>query len=252
MIGEVKKDIGLEEKLLSRDGSMDDVKNLISSNSKFEELLKFYEDFLSVCKGDVEEMDILQGPTTDIVLSPKNILAFLNATISFSSYSNYMKVTGKVITNLLQNSFDAGYNDFLLSNAAEDLEFLAVQLQGNSKNHLNLRLEGGVGQVFAGSAQYINVLASGGAAEYSCMRSSDCNFTFYQAVVPVEFASDAEDCIFELYGGFTGFDKKLTGLYFNPGVNSKDCKYIFNNEHIVNFVKEILEPENTVRLVDDY
>src|SRR3989344_7879657 len=86
-----------------------EVERKVEVKNRFGELCREYEEVLEArdYKGKIK--------TIDDILAPSEINAFLQTTIGFEQHPEYDLRTGMFISQLIQKSYDAGNNDFVLN-----------------------------------------------------------------------------------------------------------------------------------------
>ena len=119
----------------------------------FGELFREYEKYIGEKGKTQKNLEEITG-----VLTPEDINEFLQITRRFGEYQEYSERTGEFITKLIQNSYDAGNNNFELNtkklNRFFDLNMkvlnmliggLGRNLQGHPERILSLQIDGDVG-----------------------------------------------------------------------------------------------------------
>ncbi|HLD00250.1 MAG TPA: hypothetical protein VJC39_00730 [Candidatus Nanoarchaeia archaeon] len=117
-----------------------EVERKVEVKNRFGELCREYEEVLEAndYEGEIK--------TIDDILAPSEINAFLQMTIGFEQHQNYDWRTGYVISHLIQKSYDAGNNGFVLNTQkVKRLNNLGYKIQGTKKRKIELKIEGDVG-----------------------------------------------------------------------------------------------------------
>ncbi|MFH1637491.1 MAG: hypothetical protein ABIB71_03640 [Candidatus Woesearchaeota archaeon] len=127
-------------------------------------LLSRYEDAL---KGNIHPEEIYYA-CRPVLLNPEEINEFLQSTAKYAEEKEYHRVTGPFITQLIQNSHDAGNNKFTLNTKAltEDLNFLGDGLLGRGNGLLEIMVDGNVGHecfIWAKDIKRISISGDAGA-----------------------------------------------------------------------------------------
>ena len=121
------------------------------------QLLKKYEAFLDIdfYSNGSKMYQFVQGRhSIDYILAPTGINAFLQATIQYETYPRYADNTGLFISRLIQNSYNAGNNDFYLKPpVVKNIDYLGAHLQGTKRRNINLQIDGDVGNSYGLSAK---------------------------------------------------------------------------------------------------
>ncbi|MBI2669407.1 hypothetical protein HYX14_06210 [Candidatus Woesearchaeota archaeon] len=109
----------------------------------FSALLEKYKAFLDDrTYGDHHKKN---ADLTDI-LNPEHINAFLQSTVIHENHEKYKERTGLFLNSLLQNSYDAGHNDFQLNTkSTKPLDYLGAFLEGTKEKPIRLTITGNVG-----------------------------------------------------------------------------------------------------------
>ena len=120
----------------------EELKEIEVAEGRFQGLMGEYERFLDMECGD---LDNRLNKITDI-LTPTDINLFLQTTIRHEQHKNYDWATGHFISELIQNSYDAGHNDFTLSTTAlKRIHNLGSYLEGTKKRPLEITIKGNIG-----------------------------------------------------------------------------------------------------------
>lgn len=106
------------------------------------EILLDYVDSLNDCRTVLAFMREVKG-----VLTPEQINQFLQATTLFQDHVNYVDNTGVFVSKLIQNSCNAGYNDFVLNipRMNKKLNHLGSNLSGYYSDNLRITVNGNLG-----------------------------------------------------------------------------------------------------------
>ncbi len=99
---EIKKKQGIENLLDFKDKEVEIIKE-VSEESKFKALLESFKNSL---------LGEPIGEGYDVVLTPKQIEAFLKASSIFENEPHYFGVLEKTLPFLIQKSYDHNQNDF--------------------------------------------------------------------------------------------------------------------------------------------
>ena len=151
---------------------------------KYELELDRFELFLEVYNSNITE-----------VLTPSEINSFLQTTQQFGGHQNYSWCTGRILSILLQNSYNKGYNHFNLETINLPRISGIGYLIGKEENHLVLSVQGDVGNV-GRRIQYsiftINGVVEGGFGAHAL------NSTFiFNGPNRGDLGFGAEDCTFK-------------------------------------------------------
>ena len=194
-------------------GTIDTSKDPVVIARPFEQLFEQYKQMLQYDLNNVQTYfqhlgggKTLEQHVQEIaqevsdVLNPAQINAVLQATLPYEDVLSYPFVTGILITRLLQNSYDAGNNDFALDTSTLPLlENLASRLCGTLERKVSLAVTGGVGNSFGLKARYCSFVSHGSAG--------------------MSYGYGALECRYEIYGGC-----------ISPAVDVSDSELIFHGE----------------------
>lgn len=200
-LGEAKKGRGLDDVLKDIiPGTVEEFKNPVGGSQRYSHLFHFYERMLDYDLSNIkrcylnEKIKTIDEHVGEIaeqipdIFPPLEINALLQATLPYEGRLFYSLVTGMFITRLLQSSFDAGYNDFILDTTVlPEIHDIAKKLCGTPEKRLNLKVIGNVGS-FGNSARYCSVLSNGNADFYG-FGALDCRFELHGRVIAA-----AQDC----------------------------------------------------------
>ncbi|MFH1637251.1 MAG: hypothetical protein ABIB71_02390 [Candidatus Woesearchaeota archaeon] len=143
--------------------------NLICND--FDGLVKEYGDILAII-----DTGIVQEATAKIkaILEPEQINSFLQATMKYEDYETYEWHTGLFVTQLIQNSHDAGNKSFTLNTKTitKTIHNIGYKLQGRGKNLLELIVEGDVGWNCAPKAKNLGqIYITGNVGPLCCLNA---------------------------------------------------------------------------------
>ena len=134
---------------------------------KFSKLLEKYELFLRRKDYFIKDKEILDW--IEDVLSVEDINTFLQLTIRFEDYKEYSRETGLFITRLIKNSYNAGYNNFVINTMAmsKSLDNLGENFCGLPYRMIYVQIDGDVGK-YCGSNAFCSSFTINGNAELGC------------------------------------------------------------------------------------
>ncbi|MFH1637757.1 MAG: hypothetical protein ABIB71_05015 [Candidatus Woesearchaeota archaeon] len=171
----------------------------------FEELMRQYEEILSTDE-DWESAKKAVGGIGSL-LEPEQINNFLQATRRYENHKRYSAYTGSFITQLIQNSHDAGNNHFglytkTLFNCVHNVGF---KLEGKKNMLLEIIIDGNVGNNCAASAKNLRKLHIAGNAGHFCgSAASNIDEINIGANVKLDVGSGAKDIRTIYIGGMAG------------------------------------------------
>jgi hypothetical protein len=112
--------------------------------------------------------------TVSEVLTPTEMQAFLLATTIYDDCERYERKTGVFVSQLLQNSYDAGHNEFVLNTRSlpRGLEFLGYNLRGTEERPIKVEVLGDVGDDCARNTVHLTMTFHDNVRD-SCARASE-------------------------------------------------------------------------------
>ena len=138
-----------------------EVERKVEVKNRFGELCREYEEVLEAndYEGEIK--------TIDDILAPSDINAFLQVTIKYEQHQNYDWRTGKFISQLIQISYDAGNNGFVLNTQKVKLGYLGDKIQGTEERKIELKIEGDAGN-YCGSNSKDSTITIEGNVRDNC------------------------------------------------------------------------------------
>ena len=159
--------------------------------SEYAPLLQKYESFLK--NYEITPTARLLEPVTEVLL-PDQINSFLQATINYENYPHYA-FTGQFVAWLIQNSYDAGHNDFhletnhlttplsYLGSAIDKSSLLRITslpplrlLKGSKERMLRIEILGNAGILLGNDATHVAYKCSGNVATSCADKATYCSF----------------------------------------------------------------------------
>ncbi len=126
----------------------------------------------------------------DEILTPSEICSFVNL-IEVHPHG----CSGLFISRLIQNSYDAGYNDFSLNTQNLKLEYLGAELCGSKNKKISLSIEGDAGYECGLNAKHIHLTLHGDAGTYLGHRAVRSIFTIH-GLIQRPFGYASSGCVF--------------------------------------------------------
>lgn len=169
-------------------GSIDDVIRGYAAQSPEERLeekttggnildgvMRKYEEVLEK-EYNTGELDDYLKSITDI-LTPHQINSFLQATISKEQHENYQENTGHFISRLIQNSYNAGHNDFTLNTTnLKPIHLIGFKLKGKSRNKIRITTRGNAGDQWGQQSENCEYNIQGNTEQIAALsRNCECN-----------------------------------------------------------------------------
>ena len=254
---DAKRGQGIDEVIAKlHPAPLEDIKKLTVLNPPdYAPLFQVYEQMLSFSAGGMRSKGLeLQAANAfgiaeliSDVLSPLQIQGILQSTIAHENHQNYRAVTGIFVTRLIQNSFNAGYNYFVLHVPSEKehrLHYLGSKLEGRSGQRVSLAVEGDVGMNFCWKTRYCNVVSHGNARLGYGEGAQESRFEHYgNSIYP---AKNCTHCEFVFHGGIECF--KL-----GPRVTQNTLFKTSNNDTLELLLQTIPHDKgNKIYFIDEY
>ena len=208
-------------------GTPEEKKQPKTSSNDLGELLKIFEQALDVNLEDfVGHYDEVERiiKTVDQVLTPEEINSFLQQTIPYEQHYYYKERTGDMVSKLIQNSYDAGHNNFKLNTKAlKEVDAIALGLIGQKENPINILVQGNLGNI--------------------CGNNISDTIMKVEGSVGVYFGQDAEDSILEVHGNADenlGYSSKNTSFLVTGyvvekfGIGTINSTFDFHGECKIN------------------
>jgi len=171
---------------------LEEVRKVQTVGTDFSELLRKYELeldrfelFLEVYNSNITE-----------VLTPSEINSFLQTTQQFGGHQNYSWCTGRILSVLLQNSYNKGYNHFNLETRNLPRISGIGYLIGKEENHLILSVQGNVGIDVGRKTQYSTFTINGEIWSGCGLKAKHSTFTYNGAVGDL-CGLEAKNCTFK-------------------------------------------------------
>jgi len=168
---EIRKGKGIER--LVGTPKVEEVRQIEVIENDFCTLNNQYAQILD--EGSVGE---LWCKTISDILTPTQINVFLQHTTLYENNQHYSGITGYFISQLIQNSYNDGYNNFSLNTSElQDISFLGHRIEGTPKKTIELTVIGQTGRGSGWGAKYaaINLIGNTG---HTCGKNSE-NSVFY-------------------------------------------------------------------------
>lgn len=156
----IKRNKGLDDVLNKHKAQgVDKVREVeVIGDDKFAELFEKYEQFL---KGRSF------GSKSTEILTPEEINLFLQATVVHEEHPSYVIITSLFISKLIQNSYNDGYNDFVLdTELLSSIMGLGYDLNGTEDNPINLTIYGEKVNDCCFNSSYLNLNIEGNVAKF--------------------------------------------------------------------------------------
>ena len=122
----------------------DEVKKIELGDELVDRALKVYEGIEDKRSTNKNYDQILQ--LEQIVLNPEQINILFQLIINKSlAYRVNQNITGLYLSKLIQDSYNAGHNNFYLNTGDTQIERMGCELKGTLENVLKLKIDGNVG-----------------------------------------------------------------------------------------------------------
>lgn len=161
----------------------------------------------------LEKFYFVRGHVTEI-LTNDEINSFLNATQNYEDRPEYSMITGMVVSQLIQNNYSMGGNDFVINvHDFLNVDYLGYCLEGMEGRPLNITFNGNLGKNCGRRVKYSNIRVNGNT-EHS-------------------FGGQAENSIFYIDGdtdGYLGISSDNSTYVIQGDVGYASCQHAKNSE----------------------
>ena len=151
----------------------------VVGKNKLGELWVKYERALNIV--DSLKVDIIESyldEAIDDVLTPSQIEEFFRLTIAYENNEHYQKCTKLIINELIQNSYNADNNGFVLNTneLAKPIDDLCANLRGTHNKPINITINGDVGYYFCSQGKFLSVTINGNTGDICNYYGSNSSF----------------------------------------------------------------------------
>ncbi len=190
---------------------------IMTDSEEYRPLLKKYEKIMEAPSDPSKSFVRDENEITEI-LNPEQIPLFLLHTLRYQDRKNYPLNTAIFLSRLIQNSYQAGYNDFCFE-SLPDIGGMCSYLLGSKNNPIRIRFKGDIGLFYGAKSEYIEMDIEGNASMNCghCIKNSRVTI---QGSVYQRCGFMAEESVFEIFGTT---DK-------NCALGSGDSAFIFHNK----------------------
>lgn len=207
-----------------------------------------YRDYRSVTGEDHPfisqlEIEVLNPVQIDLVLQ------------KIADGEEFKSTLGLFLTRLIQDSYDGGYNDFVLSTGDLGMDHFGLNLRGKPRRMLNIMVNGNVDQ-YCGSNSYQCLFIVEGITGKSCGFSSYCSLFILRKDVGDDCGYQSERSSFFIggdVGHWCGFNSKSSKFIIEGGVGcscghgSEGGVYGTSNPKTYEIMKNSVSEESKVR-----
>ncbi len=172
LTAQIQKPKGIEELLAGyKPAKAEEEKKIdVADAIDFAELLKRYGQW-------TKDYSYEQPKCINDVLTPEQINALLQATVKYENIKEYQGKIGLLITKLIQNSYEAGHNNFKLDTTAlQDMNRIGYQLRGTKENNIEVAIKGDVGYQLGVQAEHATFSVTGNIKSHCGIDANDSTF----------------------------------------------------------------------------
>ena len=138
--------------------------------------------------------DIVEIPN---ILTPEQINTFLQYTMTYEDRPNYKAVTSHVISQLIQNSYRKGYNNFRINTKTlQQFDFFAGDLTGKKRKPIHINIEGDIGKSLGFQSRYIAIEVNGDVG-HTCAEFADNSSFKLNGKIGMHYGLGSENCTFD-------------------------------------------------------
>jgi len=232
---EIRKGEGIEG--LVGSSMVEEVREVEASRG----LSEVFERFVRIMDGGIDMMGNHVGVIPE-VLTPNQINAFLQQTSLYDDYPYYLVSAGVFVSRLIQNSYDSGNNDFMLSMTdLRDIGYLGYWIVGKRENPLEVTIVGDAGRTCGMRAEHSIITVQGSVGD-SCGRNSE-NSIFNITADTAEycgFQSNKSTFNITRYAGYHCGAESINSIFNISGDAGDGCGYNSNGSTFKTENKETL------------
>ncbi len=235
---------------------------VVVGENKFTALMERYKRFLDEERIWFEPIIKYYNAIEDIskILTPEEINQFLQMTIEIESHDNYQVRTGIFLSRLIQNSYDAGNNDFHLDTTSltRHLTYFCMLIEGEEERPININIRGDVGYSFGFKSQYAKFTITGNVGLWLSTYSKFCNIFTTGNVGP--WAGNASHhCTYTLAGNVEsnlGENSQQSNYFIGGtlgncvGINAMNCVYKTSNLKTLHELVKYLSNKNKIYFIN--
>lgn len=196
--------------------------------------IKFLDDWTTtIASISILELDVLTPKQIDVVL--QRMIRYEERPVS--------GITGLFVSKLVQDSYDRGYNDFVLTTGNLGIDRIGWNLKGSLERKLEIKIKGHVGYGCGYNAECSSVLVEGNAGDicgsnsvsstihvrgntgYSCGSRSESSLFIVEGSVGRECGNESQYSIFLITGDTDWWCGKSSesSLFFVKGSTGSCC-----------------------------
>ena len=171
--------------------------------------------------------------TIDDILTPLQINGLLSATEMYTRNGGSITHNrGHFISKLIQNSYEAGHNDFFFNTVnSTNVHKLGIRLKGSKETPIRINIEGDVGIYCGGYSDFVDIKINGNAGHYLGSSTIYSNFEAKNVENLCGYCSNRSTIV--VHGEF-GEDIR------GPYASTINCNFItYNEEMYKRLVKEL-------------
>ena len=144
-------------------GELEEVRRVQTVGKDFSDLMRKYERLLDI-DNLVVGSSVYNIQDITEVLTPDEINHFLQGTQQYNDHRNYPWRTGIMVSRLIQNSYDHGYNPFWFNTEnLSEIDCLGSLIVGKRETPISVTIQGNLGYCLGFKTQYsIFTINSGG------------------------------------------------------------------------------------------
>ena len=160
-------------------GELEATRTVQVVGTDFSELLRMYEkvldgeghasyDYVGFVRNNREVTE---------VLTPAEINSFFQATNRYEDHQLYSKKTGSMVSGLIQNSYNRGYNNFFLNTKnLPRISNLGAHIIGTKDDPIHISVEGNLCNKVGFAAYYSHFLLNGAVGIFGGWEAKHCTF----------------------------------------------------------------------------
>lgn len=164
----------------------------------FAEELKVYESLKPYTRGKENDEFFRQAITS--APDPQKINSLFQALRAHEEiYKGYCQNAGRFISRIIQNSYEAGYNNFTLNNTTAIWD-IGEKLKGTQENPIKITIQDGAGHNLFLGAEHLEAHVYGSIANLVLFAAKNCTIHIHDDNEQLDLCCAAENCQAHVYG----------------------------------------------------
>jgi len=190
VITEIRRGMGIEG--LVRASQVEEVRQIITESGIVKETDNCYKKIL-----DEKSIFILGLAPITQILTPEQINLVLQTTSKYEEHQKYENSIGMFISELIQNSYNQGYNNFTLNTTRlKEISHIGHHITGTPENPIEITIIGNTGKNCGWLSENSTYTIEGNAGSDSASRLKNTTYTI-SGNIGYLFGSQSENSTFK-------------------------------------------------------